>query len=224
MVLVMIRILFSDLDGTLVEEDSSWRVLHRFLGTDHLAAKALERFSRGEMDYEEFVKHDVNLWPKGLPRSFFQYVFSKVIIRQGAKSLFKQLKELGVLTVIVTSGLNVLAERVCKELGADECISNEMVFDDKGFFTGAVRVNVDPSKKASVLENVCKKYSISMSEVAAIGDTIYDKSMFQVAGLSILYAKQGIPLEAYGAQYVVSTLKEALRLLIDFIKKEKGVK
>ncbi|MBO3799799.1 MAG: HAD-IB family phosphatase [Candidatus Brockarchaeota archaeon] len=218
----MIRILFSDLDGTLVEEDSSWRVLHRFLGTDHLAAKALERFSRGEMDYEEFVKHDVGLWPKGLPRSFFEYVFSRVRIRQEAKSLFKRLKELGVLTVIITSGLNVLAERVCKELGADECISNEMVFDERGFFTGAVRVNVVPSKKARVLENVCKKYSIPISETAAIGDTIYDKSMFQATGFSILCAKQKVPSGAYGAQYVVNTLEEASRLLIDFIEKEKG--
>lgn len=220
----MIKILFSDLDGTLVEEDSSWRVLHRFLGTDHLAAKALERFSRGEIDYEEFVKHDVSLWPKGLPRSFFQYVFSRVRIRQEAKSLFKQLKELGVLTVIITSGLNVLADRACKELGADECISNEMVFDDKGFFTGVVRVNVDPSRKSRALENVCKKYSILISETAAIGDSIYDKSMFQTVGLSILYAKQRVPLETHGAQYVVSTLEEASRLLIDFIEKEKGVK
>jgi len=220
----MIRVLFSDLDGTLVEEDSSWRVLHRFLGVDHLASKALERFSRGEMDYEEFVKHDVSLWPKGLLRSFFEYVFSRVRIREEAKSLFKQLKELGVLRVIVTSGLNVLAERVCRELGADECISNEMVFDEKGFFTGTVRINVDPSKKARVLENVCRKYSIPLSETAAIGDTIYDKSMFQAASLSILCVKHKIPLEAYGAGYVVSTLEEASRLLIDFIEKEKGVK
>lgn len=220
----MIKILFSDLDGTLVEEDSSWRVLHRFLGTDHLAAKALEKFSRGEIDYEEFVRHDVSLWPKGLPRSFFQYVFSRVRIRQEAKSLFKQLKELGILTVIVTSGLNILAERACKELGADECISNEMVFDEKGLFTGIVKVNVDPSKKAKVLENVCKKYSIHINETAAIGDTIYDKSMFQAVGLSILYTRRKVPLEAYGAQYVVSTLEEALRLLTHFIEKEKGVK
>lgn len=43
----MIRIVFFDMDGTLVEEDSSWRALHRFLGTDHLARRALEKFSRG---------------------------------------------------------------------------------------------------------------------------------------------------------------------------------
>lgn len=45
----MIRILFSDLDGTLVEEESSWRLVHHLLGTDHIAARALEKFSRGEI-------------------------------------------------------------------------------------------------------------------------------------------------------------------------------
>jgi len=152
----MIRMLFSDLDGTLIEEESSWRMVHRFLGTDHLAAKALEKFSSGEINYEEFVKHDVSLWPKGLHRSFFEYVFSKAKIRREAKILFEKLKEFGVKRIIVTSGLNVLAERVCRELEADGYVSNEIVFDKEGFFTGVVNINVDPSNKSRVLEDICK--------------------------------------------------------------------
>jgi len=216
----MIRMLFSDLDGTLVEEESSWRLVHRFLGTDHLAEKALEKFSRGEISYEEFVKHDLSLWPKKLPRSFFEYVFSKVKIKQEARILFKKLKELGVKRVIVTSGLNVLAERVCRELEADECVSNEMIFEG-GFFTGNVKINVDPSKKGRVLEDICRKYSIPLSETVAIGDTLYDKSMFQAAGFSILYAKKKAPLNTYGVCYVVNSLEEATRLLIDLVEKRK---
>ncbi|MBO3769969.1 MAG: HAD-IB family phosphatase [Thermoproteota archaeon] len=223
----MIRILFSDLDGTLVEEESSWRLVHRFLGTDHIAARALERFSRGEINYEEFVEHDVNLWPKRLPKSFFEYIFSKVRIRPGAKNLFKQLKDLGVKRVIVTSGLNVLAERICRELEVDECISNEMIFDENGLFTGNVIVNVDPSNKAKVLEDVCRKYSIPLKDSIAIGDTRYDESMFRIAGLSILlYKKRGqsIPLEKSRASYVVDSLEEATKILINLIEKEKGLK
>ncbi|MCS7138764.1 MAG: HAD-IB family phosphatase [Crenarchaeota archaeon] len=220
----MIRILFSDMDGTLVEEESSWRLVHRFLGTDSMATKALERFSRGEINYEEFVRHDVKLWPRGLPKSFFQSVFSKVRIRQGAKYLFKRLKERKVKRVIVTSGLNLLAERVCKELEADECISNEMVFDEKGLFTGTVIINVDPSKKARVIEDICRKYSIPLNESAAIGDTLYDESMFRVAGLSIFYKKQHDLSEMHGAHYVVNSLEEATELLLNLIEKEKRVK
>lgn len=210
----MIRIVFFDLDGTLVEEDSSWRLLHRFLGTDDLASKALEKFSEGEINYEEFVKHDVALWPKGLPKSFFEQVFSKAKIRIDAKNLFKQLKDKGVLRVIVTSGLDVLAKRVCKELEADECISNEMVFDAKNRFTGVVNVNVDPSKKAKVLKNICGKYSILLSEAAAVGDTVYDKSMFKVVGIPILYVKPGsLPPGDHGAKHVVSNLEEVMCLI-----------
>jgi phosphoserine phosphatase len=218
----MIKILFSDLDGTLVEEESSWRLVHKFLGTDYLASKALQRFSRGEISYEEFVEHDVSLWPKGLKRSFFQYLFSKVRIRQDAKNLFKQLKNLGIRRVIVTSGLNVLAERVCRELEADECVSNEMAFDEKDCFTGTVRIRVDPSRKAEVLERICGRYSVSLSETAAIGDSVYDRSMFQVVGLPILYAKRGVLRETYGATHAVNNLEEAIGLLINFDwKKEK---
>ncbi|MEM1557012.1 MAG: HAD-IB family phosphatase [Thermoproteota archaeon] len=218
----MIKMLFSDLDGTLVEEESSWRLVHRFLGTDYFAARALERFSRGEINYEEFVVHDVNLWPRRLHKSFFEYVFSKVKIREEAKSLFKQLKELGINRIIVTSGLNVLAEKVSRELDADECISNEMFFDEKGFFTGIVKINVDPSKKSRILRKICRKYSIPLSETVAIGDSVYDKSMFQVAGFSILYAKQKIPPKIYGVHRVVDNLEEAARILIGLIEKEKG--
>ncbi|MGC8831405.1 MAG: HAD-IB family phosphatase [Thermoproteota archaeon] len=210
----MIRIIFFDLDGTLVEEDSSWRLLHRFLGTDDLATKALKKFSRGEINYEEFVKHDVGLWPKGLPKTFFEQIFSRARIRHDSRSLFKRLKEQGVLRVIVTSGLDVLAKKVCRELEADECVSNEMVFDAKDCFTGVVKVNVDPSRKAEVLTNICRKYSIPLNEAGAVGDTVYDKSMFKVVSMSILYVKPGmLPPKDHGAKHVVNNLEDVGRLV-----------
>lgn len=210
----MIRIVFFDLDGTLVEEDSSWRILHRFLGTDNLAAKALEKFSRGEINYEEFVRHDVVLWPKGLPKTFFEHVFYKARIRHDARSLFKRLKDQGVLRAIVTSGLDMLAKRVCEELEADECVSNEMVFAAKGCFTGVVKVNVDPSRKAEVLTNICRKYSIPLSETAAVGDTVYDKSMFKAVNISILYVKPGmLPPKGHEAKHVVNNLEDIMHLI-----------
>lgn len=210
----MIRIVFFDMDGTLVEEESSWHVVHRFLGTDHLARRALEKFSRGEMSYEEFVRHDVGLWPKGLPRTFFEGIFSKIRLKPEAIWVFDELRKKGILRVIVTSGLDVLAERVCRILGADECISNNMVFDNRGRFTGVVKVNVDPSRKIDVLNQVCEKYSISPEEAAAVGDTIYDESMFKAVKISILYAKPGgLPPMGHGAKIIVNDLRDIVRLL-----------
>jgi phosphoserine phosphatase len=210
----MVRIVFFDMDGTLVEEESSWRTVHRFLGTDHIARRALEKFSRGEINYEEFVKHDVSLWPRGLHRSFFEQVFSSVRIKPEAYFVFNQLAEKGVLRVIVSSGLDVLAEKVCKALGADECISNRMVFDSKGCFTGAVEINVDPSRKVDVLKRVCGKHSIPLSEAAAVGDSMHDKSMFKAVRISVLCVKPGAPVpDAHGALFVVNSLKDIVRLL-----------
>lgn len=168
----------------------------------------------------------MSLWPKELSKSFFEYVFSRVKIRPDAKSLFDRLKKLGVKRVIVTSGLNLLAERICKELESDECYSNEMVFDEKGLFTGNIIINVDPSNKAKVLEEICRKYSIPLNESIAIGDTLYDKSMFRITGSSILYRKRGqeTPLETYGTHYIVNSLEEVANLLTDLIEKEKEVK
>jgi HAD superfamily PSPase-like hydrolase len=210
----MIRIVFFDMDGTLVQEESSWRTIHRFLGTDHLARRALEKFSRGEISYEEFVKHDVCLWPKGLPRVFFEQVFSRVMVKPEAHWVFKQLRKKGVLRIIVTSGLDVLAERVCRMLSADECVSNQMVFDAKGFFTGFVKVNVDPSRKTDVLNRMCEKYSIPLNEAAAVGDTVYDKSMFKTVKISVLCVKPGTTLpEDHGAKFIVRSLKEVVHLM-----------
>lgn len=210
----MIRIVFFDMDGTLVEDNSSWQALHRFFGTDHLAARALERFSRGEINYLEFVKHDVGLWPKRLSKNFFEYFFSKVVIRPEARDMFRQLKDKGILRVIVTSGLDVLAKKVCESLEADECVSNEMIFDAEGLFTGFVKVNVDLSKKDEILTNICKKCSIPLNEAAAVGDTVYDESMFRVVGTSILYVKPStFPPKGHSAKYIVSNLKEVIRLM-----------
>ncbi len=210
----MIRIVFFDMDGTLVEDESSWRTVHRFLGTDHIARRALEKFSRGEISYEEFVKHDVSLWPRGLPRAFFEQVFSKVRVKPEAHWVFSRLGEKGVLRVIVTSGLDVLAERVCRMLAADGCVSNQMVFDSRGCFTGIVKINVDPSRKVDALKKVCEKYSIPLYETAAVGDTVYDKSMFKAVKTSILCAKPGAPPpDGHEAMFVVSNLKDIVELV-----------
>ncbi len=210
----MVRIVFFDMDGTLVEEESSWRIIHRFLGTDHLARRALEKFSRREINYEEFVKHDVSLWPKGLPRSFFERVFSSVRVKPEAKMVFNQLKKKGVLRVIISSGLDVLAERVFRTLAADGYVSNRIVFDCKGFFTGVVEINVDPSRKMDVLTRMCEKYSIPLGEAAAVGDTANDKSMFKAVKISILCVKPGTVVpDAHGAKFIVSSLKDIVQLV-----------
>ncbi|MCX8183843.1 MAG: HAD-IB family phosphatase [Crenarchaeota archaeon] len=210
----MVRIIFFDMDGTLVEEESSWRIVHKFLGTDHLARRALEKFSRGEINYEEFVKHDVSLWPRRLPRSFFELVFSSVRVKPDARMVFNQLKSRGFLRVIVSSGLDVLAEKVCRMLAADECVSNRMIFDCRGFFTGVVEINVDPSRKMDVLNRVCEKYSIPLNEAAAVGDTVHDKSMFKAVKISILCVKPGVPVpDAHGAMFAMNSLKDIIQLL-----------
>ena len=48
-----------DLDGTLLEEDSSWAAIHRFFGTTRESQQSLKLYSEGKIDYKEFMRRDI---------------------------------------------------------------------------------------------------------------------------------------------------------------------
>jgi phosphoserine phosphatase len=50
------------MDGTLVIEDSSWAVIHRYFGTQEVSRHNLAAWDRGEIAYPEFMRRDIMLW------------------------------------------------------------------------------------------------------------------------------------------------------------------
>ena len=216
-----IKLVAFDLDGTLVEEKSSWRKVHEFFGTEEKSDEGLKLYVDGKINYEQFVAHDLSLWPKGISKNVFNYVFSKIPLNEGAREVVTEIKRRGKLVAIVSSGISLLAEKVSKELSVDFFIANEILFDEKGRSTGVGVATVDLNKKGEALLKILEKANIKPKEVLGVGDSKFDLSFLKICGYSVLLRRKGslIGNEKYEVNFVIDSLHELIKV-IDIIEKD----
>ncbi|GAG35915.1 unnamed protein product, partial [marine sediment metagenome] len=55
----LIKMVVFDLDGVLVDIDSSWQTIHRAFGVDN--EENFQKHLRNEIDYREFMRSDIGL-------------------------------------------------------------------------------------------------------------------------------------------------------------------
>jgi len=182
---LMFRAVVFDVDGVLTRINSIWRFIHEELGVFDRARENARRYYAGKITYEEWAKLDVELW-KGLRYEKLISIVNKVPLRGGAKEVVKRLKNQGLITVAISAGLSLIANRVAKELGMDYVFSNDIVVKD-GVVTGEVVIHVKADNKDKVMENFCKLKGLRPIECIVVGDSLVDVPMFKISGLSIAF-------------------------------------
>lgn len=192
-----LKLVAFDMDGTLTPVRSSWEYVHRRLGLwNDLAVHYQAEFLAGRICYEEFCRRDAALW-RGVSRRHLEEVVQEIPLRPLAREVVRALKEEGVKVALISSGLDLLAERLAEELGFDYYIANGLAAQN-GRLTGepVVRVSIDqPGKlKKDHLLRLQNRYGCSHQDVAAVGDGPGDLDMFCAAALAFLLTED--PQEA----------------------------
>ncbi len=182
------KLIAFDMDGVLTEYFSSWVWVHEHFGTDN--DEALRAYIAGKIDDLEFMRRDINLWKerkKDLNREYIREILDGVPIRSGAKELMEWLRSNGCRTAIISGGIDILAERIGRELGMDYVFANGLEFDDKGIITGNGILRVVLKDKSIILKKLMKELSIEKKGCAAVGDSDIDATMFRECALSIAF-------------------------------------
>jgi phosphoserine phosphatase len=182
------RLAAFDLDGTLLEEDSSWAALHRFFGTTRESQASLKLYSEGKIDYIEFMRRDIAAWPKGVTLAEVEAILSGYRIRREAPETLRLLRGRGIEPAIITSGIDILAEKVAEELGVNHWIANGLRFDSSGKILPTGIGRVDPTRKDLAYLSVLRSLKVNAKETIAVGDTIYDLAFLKSAGMGFLLA------------------------------------
>jgi phosphoserine phosphatase len=181
-----LKAVFLDCDGTLTTVKSSWEYLHRRLGLwDDHADEFQRLFREGAIDYYEFCRRDALLW-KGMPLASVMAVIDEIPYHEGARELADWLASEGILSIILSTGLSFLVERVRKELGITRALSNELLVRD-GILTGEIAIHIDYDQKGFQVQEMLERMGMTRDEAAAIGDGEGDKGMFESVDLSIGY-------------------------------------
>ncbi len=217
--LCRIRAAAFDMDGVLTKWRSSWRALHEYFGSLSLVSESndAEKFLRGEITYEEWMRRDLEAIIKafGRPPTKEEIIkaFSRYELIEGAKDLVNFLKGRGVYTLIVSGGIDLLAEIVRRELGIDAAFANRLVFDEKGYLIPKGVEVVNPLKKGEFLEKLSRQLRIPLSEFMYVGDSEWDFEALNAVGYPILLNYGEVKPPAESRYLLVNTLYEIMKFL-----------
>ncbi len=214
----MLKLVPIDMDGTLVDVESSWAAVHHHFG-DH-NADGLRDFLAGRIDDHEFIRSDVRIWRRHVPEisvEDLERILAAVPVMPGAQRLVDGLHAAGARTAIVSGGIDLLAHRVALELGIDIVLANGFRVTSDGRLTGEGIVRVPIYGKEKVLEGLQHQLGVAPAETASIGNSEIDIGMFRRSkvGVAFLPADDAVRV---AATHVITEkdLGQALVLLHDF--------
>jgi len=207
-----IKVIFLDCDGTLTKIRSSWEYLHRRLDLWTSNADAYQTlFREGKIDYYEFCRRDALLW-KGLPVSRINEIVNEIPYHDGVAEAIDLLKKLGIFTVIISSGLSFLVNRVREDLSIDVALSNELT-SREGLLTGDVKINVEYNRKGRIVRDVLRDLGVGKDESSAVGDGDGDKGMFDEVGLPIGFCFGGDSCTCHDSATRAGTFVEVVEII-----------
>lgn len=214
----MLRLVALDMDGTLVDVESSWASVHSYFGEQN--ADGLRRFLANEIDDLEFIRSDIRVWWKHRPDitiDELEEILDGVPLMPGADALIRGLHGHGVRTAIVSGGIDLLAHRVARDLGIDVVLANGFRVDSAGRLTGDGIVRVPIHAKEQVLTALQAQLGIDPSETASVGNSEIDVGLFRRSRIGVAFRPEDDAVRR-GASTVVSEpdLSRVLDVLRDF--------
>ena len=214
---VRTRFVAFDMDGTLVNVESSWAAVHAHFGDRN--EEGLRLFNEGRIDDREFVRSDVRIWHRYRPDltlGELAAILDEVPLMPGATELFHALRAAGVTTAIVSGGIDLLAERIARELGIDHVRANgfETTAGDRITGEGVIRVPIHA--KEEVLAALQGELGFDPGETAAVGNSEIDLGLFRRSRIGIAYRPED-DLVRRGATHVIEAggLEQAIPILMD---------
>ncbi|MFC6152514.1 phosphoserine phosphatase SerB [Nocardioides yefusunii] len=205
------RLIVMDVDSTLIQGEVI-EMLAAHAGVEDEVARVTEAAMRGELDFEQSLRHRVALL-KGLPATVIDEVYAQIQFNPGARTMVRTLKRLGYRFAIVSGGFSQITERLAADIGIDFQRANELEIVDGHLTGGIVGQVVDRAGKATALREFAAQLEISEAATIAIGDGANDLDMLDAAGLGVAYNARPVVQSAADTAVNVPYLDTIMYLL-----------
>ena len=211
-----IKLVVFDMDGTIIEPKSSWAMIHDHFGTDN--SEMLQMYIEHKISDKEFVKADIALWNSRSDRpvneKYINSILDKAKPIKGAEELITSLHKENIKTIILSGGIQYLADKWAKKWNMDDALANDLIDDSEGNLTAVIKSS--GHNKGPVMEGMIEKYNLSKNEIAAIGDTVVDIPTFERAGLSVAVNTDDERVISKANYHLKGDLSELTKLIINW--------
>ncbi|MEA3202201.1 MAG: phosphoserine phosphatase [Thermoplasmata archaeon] len=209
-----LELVLFDMDGTLVH-GSAWERLHEAFGVSNEAN--WQAYQRGAIDDHQFIRSDIALWQgRDVHVSEIEEVLRHAPVMDGAREVVDGLRRLGIATCILSGGLDILARRVCEEVGVDMYVANGIRLRDTGHVHGEGIVWVEIHDKGKMAREIRRKLGVPRERTASVGNSAYDVPMFRETGFGIAFNPSDDIVRRRASRVVEGTdMRPVLRHLLE---------
>lgn len=212
-----IKLVLFDMDGTLIKNKGIFVIAEKKGFLDEL----VRLINYNVIDFYERSIEIAKL-SKGFNKNEFLKIFREVPLQDNIKYVINELKEKNIKTAVATDSYQFLADDIKERLDIDYAFANNLLIKDN-IITGELEIhNKELTKdfysgkiysicKSRVLEQLCSKFDIPLSQTIAIGDGKVDIGMIKKAGIGIAF---NAPEEVQkNADLVTNDMKKILEII-----------
>jgi len=146
-------------------------------------------------------------------------ILAGVPLMPGAEELMRGLRERGILTAIVSGGIDLLARRIGRELRMDYVLANGIRTDATGRLTEEGILRVPIKKKDEVLARIQEQLGVRPEETASVGNSEIDVALFRRSRVGIAFKPEDRAVRDSATEVLEASdhdLTHVLRLLDGF--------
>lgn len=194
-----------------MRDRSSWTRIHRHFGVEDIALRNMPLYENHKIDYEEFMRRDIALWPPKLHLKDVDHLLSEFELNPQAPAVIHEIRRLNHDVALISAGLDLLANKIANILGITTVVANGLQTDSRGYLTGKGVFRVDLIRKDLALENVVRDRGIKLEECMTVGDSKYDRTFLERAGFGVAFGKD--PDLTDIATFVIDELSELVQCI-----------
>tara|TARA_A100000164_G_C21874091_1_gene756718 strand:+ start:103 stop:678 length:576 start_codon:yes stop_codon:yes gene_type:complete len=191
-------------------------MIHEHFGTDN--TEMLQLYIDHKISDKEFVKADIQLWnsksDKPVDEKYINSILDKAKPRKGAEELISNLHKANIKTIILSGGIQFLADKWARKWNMDGALANDLIDDENGNLTAIIKSS--GHNKGPVMEKMIEKYNYEKNEIAAIGDTMVDIPTFERAGLSVAVNTEDERVITKADYHLKGDLTELTKLILNW--------
>lgn len=180
------RLLVADMDSTIITVECIDE-LAGLVGARDEVATITERAMRGELEFEDALRHRVSLL-KGMTKDDLSSVLeNRVSLTAGARTLVQTMKANGATSCLVSGGFTTFTTYVADQCGFDHDFGNQLQMAN-GVLTGEVEEPIlGQQAKVETLIQHRSQLQLLAHETIAVGDGANDAAMLTEAGLGVAF-------------------------------------